>query len=55
MNLLEFKNPKASLARKTVARRFIGGLKRLDLTLALTPALSPRREFSEPKFRALNP
>jgi hypothetical protein len=43
MNPLEIKNPKAPLARKSMAHRFIGGLKKLESTLALTPARSPRR------------
>jgi hypothetical protein len=43
MPLPEVKNPKAPLARKKITHRFIGGLKGLESTLALTPALSPTR------------
>jgi hypothetical protein len=43
MPLPEVKNPKAPLARKKIARRFISGLKKLESTLAITPALSPTR------------
>jgi hypothetical protein len=39
MNSPEFKNPEAPWARQTIAHRFIGGLKKLEST----PALSPRR------------
>jgi hypothetical protein len=48
---LEVKNPKAPSARPIIARRFIGGLNKFDLTLALVMNLGARAVLKPPHSR----